>query len=159
MANKKAILWGCSAALFVALVGVIVVVLFVVHVSKNVEGVAVSVNTPSDVTVGQTFQLEVVIKNVRPRKALKLSDVDISDKYLSGFSVVSAVPPHKSSMHVPMDNSQSFTFDISLPAGASTNIVFNLRAEKAGLFRGDVDVCEGTRFITDMAQTVVKEKQ
>ena len=34
-----------------------------------------------------------------------------------------------------------------------------LRAEKVGIYRGDVDVCEGTQFITAMAQTVVKEKQ
>jgi hypothetical protein len=28
-----------------------------------------------------------------------------------------------------------------------------------GIFRGDVDVCEGTRFKTEMLQTAVKEKE
>jgi hypothetical protein len=61
-------------------------------------------------------------------------------------------------MHVPFDNRRSFTFDVSLPPGESRTFTFRLRAEKPVLNRGDVDVCEGLRFITGMAQTSVREK-
>jgi hypothetical protein len=159
MTTKKAlfIIFGSLALIAVAVV--IAVVLFIVHVSKNVEGVAVTVNNPTDVVVGQTFDLEVLVKNERAGKVLQLSDVDLDEVYLAGFTVSSVKPTPKSNMHVPIDNSRSYTFDVQVPAGATQSFTFTLRAEKAGIFRGDVDVCEGSQFITAMAQTVVKEKQ
>jgi len=60
---------------------------------------------------------------------------------------------------VPIDDSRSFTFDVPVSAGTSRSFIFTLRAEKPGIYRGDVDVCEGTQIITEMAQTVVKEKE
>lgn len=159
MNTKKALIIGCGAFTFLTLVIVAVVVLFVIHVSKDVEGVAVTVNSPADVVVGQTFDLEVMVKNERSGKVLQLSDVDIAEVYLAGFTVLAMNPTPKSNRHVPIDNSRSFTFDVPVSAGASRSFIFTLRAEKLGIYRGDVDVCEGTRFITGMAQTVVKKKE
>jgi hypothetical protein len=50
------------------------------------------VNGPTDVVVGQTFELEVVVKNERPGEILQLSDVDIAEVYLDGFTVSSIKP-------------------------------------------------------------------
>jgi len=157
--TKKAIVIGCGALAAVAIAAVIGIAVVLGYMSKDVEGVAVSVNGPRDVVVGQTFDLEVLVANERPRKALRLSDVDISDQYLAGFTIASVKPKPKSTMHVPIDNSQSFTFGVSIPAGGSNSFTFTLRAEKPGIYRGDVDVCEGARFVTALAQTVVKEKE
>ena len=132
---------------------------FVAHVAKDVEGVAVTVHSPSDVQVGQTFDLEINVTNERPRKVLQLSDIDIAEQYLTGFTVVTVKPPQKSSMHVPVVDSQSFTFDTTIAAGTSQTFTFTLRAEKEGIFRGDVDISEGMRTLTSMAQTVVKAKE
>jgi len=99
------------------------------------------------------------VKNERSGKVLRLSDVDIAEVYLAGFTVSAMKPTPKSNTHVPIDNSRSFTFDVPVSAGASQSFFFTLRAEKPGVYRGDVDVCEGARFITGMAQTVVKEKE
>jgi hypothetical protein len=159
MTTKKTIAIGCGVTLLIGLILVVAVVLFLVHVSKGVEGAVVTVNGPVDVMVGQTFDLEVVVRNERVGKVLRLSDVDLADQYLAGFTVSSVKPTAKSSMHVPIDNAQSFTFDVPIGAGASNRFIFTLRAEKAGMFRGDVDVWEGTRCITTMAQTVVGEKK
>jgi hypothetical protein len=158
MNKKKAVLLGCGAITLIAVAIVVVIVLFVAHVSKDVEGVAVTINGTTDVTVGQTFDLEVVVKNERSGKALALSDVDLSDEYLAGFTVAKVTPAAKSSTHVPIARSQSFTFDMKIPAGASQTFVFTLRAEKAGIYRGDLDVWEGSQSITSMAQTVVKNE-
>ncbi|MGD0744525.1 MAG: hypothetical protein ABSA45_05165 [Verrucomicrobiota bacterium] len=159
MTTKKTIAIGCGAVLLIGIILVVAVVLFFVHVSKDIEGVVVSVNGPTDVTVGQTFELEVVVRNERASKVLRLSDVDLADQYLAGFTVSSVKPTAKSSKHVPIDNAQSFTFDVPIAAGSSNRFIFTLRAENAGMYRGDVDIWEGMRCITTMAQTAVGEKK
>lgn len=159
MKTWKAVALGCGALALIGIVVLIVGVVFVAHVSKDLEGVVVTVNGPPEgVQVGQTFDLEIVVKNERARKVLQLSDVDLAEEYLDGFTVSAIKPAQKSSMHVPVTNCRSFTFDVSIAAGASQSFVFTLKAEKAGLFRGDVDVYEGLRCLTTMAQTVVREK-
>jgi hypothetical protein len=159
MKAKKALLIGCGSLLLLTLATLIAVVLFLNNVSKDVEQVAVTVNSPADVVVGQTFDLEVIVKNQRSNKVLRLSDIDIAEIYLAGFTVSSTRPTAKSNMHVPISNSRSYTFDVPIAAGATETFIFTLRAEKPGIHRGDVDVCEGMRSITGMAQTVVKEKE
>jgi hypothetical protein len=124
-----------------------------------VKGAGVSIDGSTDVSVGETFELSVTVTNERPRKVLALSDIDIAEDYLAGFTVSTIEPSPRSSMHVPIDNSRSFKFDVRIPAGESRTFTFKLRAEKPGLYRGDVDVCEGARFTTVMAQTSVKEKK
>lgn len=152
-------MWGCGIATLLCVAGIAAIALLVVYLSQDVKGVAVSVDGPTDVVVGETFELKVTVTNERPRKAVALSDIDIAEEYLEGFTVSTIEPQPKSSAHVPIDNSRSFTFGVSISAGASRTFAFALRAEKAGLYRGDVDVCEGMRFITGMAQTSVKEKE
>jgi len=159
MPSKKAIAWGCGIAVLVCLAGIAAILLFLAYASQDVEGVGVSVNGPTDVLVGQTFELNVTVTNERPRRVLALSDIDIAEDYLTGFTISTIEPRAKSSTHVSFDNSRSFTFEAKIPPGTSKSFLFTLRAEKPGLYRGDVDVCEGARFITGMAQTSVKEKQ
>ena len=159
MPSKKALAWGCGIAGLLCFAVIGTIVLFLVYASQDVKGMAVMVNGPTDVVVGQTFELSVTVTNERPRKILALSDVDIAEDYLAGFTVSTIEPKPKSSMHVPFDNSRSFTFDVRIPPGAAKTFTFTLRAEKAGVFRGDVDICEGARFLTHMAQTAVKEKE
>ena len=60
-------------------------------------------------------------------------------------------------MHVPIDNKRSYTFDRPVKPGETARFVFKLRPVKAGLSRGDIDVCEGMRFLTTQAQTLVEE--
>jgi hypothetical protein len=159
MTTKKIIALGCGSIFLIALLIVAAVGAFIVHASKDVEGVAVSAESTADVVVGQTFELAVTVTNERPRKPMMLSDVDVAEDYLAGFTVVAMDPKPKSSQHVPIDNSRSFHFGLQIPPHTARNFKFKLRAEKAGTFRGDVDACEGTRFITCLAETVVKEKE
>ncbi len=159
MTMKKAIFAGCGIIALIALLLIAAIVAFVVHASKDVEGAAVSAESASGVAVGDVFNLEVTVTNERPRKVLMLSDLDVAESYLSGFTIVSITPKPKSSEHVPIENSRSFHFKTEIPPQSAQSFKFELRAEKAGTFSGDVDACEGTRTITCLAQTVVKEKQ
>jgi hypothetical protein len=156
---KKVIAWGCGITALALVAGIAAVVLFFVYASQDPADVHVSVNGPTDVEVGQTFELTVVVTNDRPAEVLSLSDIDIAEDYLAGFTVSAIEPRPKSNMHVPLADNRSFTFGVEIAPGASRTFKFKLRAEKPGLYRGDVDVCEGVRFITDMAQTFVKEKK
>jgi hypothetical protein len=158
MISNKAIALGCGVAALVGVIAIGAVILFVAHSIEDVQGVSVSIDGPTDVVVGQTFDLSVTVTNERPQKVLALSDIDLAEDYLQGFTVSSINPRPKSNQHVPIDNSRSFTFGVRIPPRETRTFTFTLRAEKAGLFRGDVDICEGTRFITGMAQTSVKEK-
>ena len=156
--RRKIIVWGCGSALVLLALIAIAVGLLLNHVMKDAQGVSVHVAVPTEVYVDDTFDLEVTVVNDR-KKNLKVDDIDLDDEYLAGFLVVSTEPKHKSTAHVPIDNSQSFTFNRELRPGQTNRFVFKLRAIKAGVFRGDVDVAEGLQFVTELAQTIVKEKQ
>lgn len=145
--------------IFVCFAGIVAIVMFIAYAAQDVEGASISVSSPVDVMVEETFELNVAVANERSKKTLELSDIDISEDYLAGFTVSEIDPKPKSNMHVPIDNSRSFTFDVKIPPNTTQNFVFTLRAEEPGLYVGDVDACEGLRFITDMAQTSVKEKE
>jgi len=157
--SKKLILWGCGIAAAVVVAGIAAVVFFIVYAAQDAKGVGIAVTGPPDVQVGDTFKLTVAVTNERPDKNFALSDIDIAEKYLAGFTISTIDPHPKSNMHVPIDNSRSYTFDTPIPPGQSRIFTFTLRAEKAGLYHGDVDICEGLRFVTDQAQTSVTEKK
>ena len=158
MDGEKVALIGCGVVFLVFALSVVAVVVFIMHVSKEVEGAGLSVESPLDVAVGETFVLTVVVENQRAGEALEVGDIDISEEYLGGFSVLSVEPKPKEEQHVPIDNSQSYTFGIEVPSGETREFKFKLRAEREGVFRGDVDLCEGMRFKTVVAQTAVKGK-
>lgn len=158
--GKKAALIGCGCLSLAALGLCIAVGVWFSLALKDPEGLSVSIDGPTDAAVGQTFDLTVQVTNERPAKTFNLSDIDISYDYLDGFVVVSTEPPPQSSEdNAPFDNSRSFTFEQSIPPGESMPFVFTLRAETPGIYRGDVDVYEGMRFTTAMAQTVVREAE
>jgi hypothetical protein len=157
MSANKGLLIGCGIAAVAALILIGLVVAGVVYLSQDIKGVSVSIDSPLDVKLGETFEMVVNVRNERKKRALSLSDIDISEDYLDSFAVISTEPAAKSHMHVPLDNSMSYTFNTRIAPGTTKAFTFTLRAEKIGFFRGDVDVCEGMRFITASAQTVVKE--
>ncbi len=158
MTTRKVLLIGLGAFALMAVTAIVAIILFIAHVSEDVKGVAINIKSPTEVVVGEEFDLEISVKNERKGEAFELSDIDIAEVYLDGFIVGFIKPTPKSNMHVPIDKSRSFSFDHDIPADSSQTFVFKLRAEKEGIFRGDVDVCEGTRFITNMAQTAVIAK-
>ncbi|MCC7072801.1 MAG: hypothetical protein IT383_15850 [Deltaproteobacteria bacterium] len=158
MSAKKIVALGCGIAL-VAVVGLVVMgALALSWLGKEPSGVVVVVDAPTEVRVGDAFPLKVTVTNQRPDERLGLSDIDVGEAYLRGFTLEIIEPTPVTTMHVPIDDSQSFTFNTPLEPGASRTFTFNLRAAQPGVYRGDVDVCEGMHFVTAMAQTVVRER-
>lgn len=160
MTLKKGILAGCGCAALLAALGALAVVLWVAHVSRDPEGVRVAADGPIDVLQGEEFTLTVRIVNERADKPFKLGDIDVGTDYLDRFVLLGVEPEPRSTMdNRPYDDSRSFTFDTQVPAGQTAEFRFRLRAEKAGIQRGDIDVCEGPQFLTTFAQTVVRTER
>jgi hypothetical protein len=157
MAWMKWVAFGCGGCLLVVVIAAVAMVSCVGYFGQDPQGVEVVVSSPMDVAVGEVFRLDVEVTNRRDTEPFGLTDVDLDEGYLESFTVVRTVPEHKSSMHVPIDNSRSFTFDRPVAPGETAVFTFELRAEEVGSFRGDVDVCEGARFLTKMVQTTVRE--
>ena len=97
MSTKKILLIGCAGVAAIGLVLFVVFVLFVTHVAKDPEGMKITVNAPATVARGKEFELVISVVNERKDQPLKVGDIDISEEYLKGFSVISAEPQYVSS--------------------------------------------------------------
>ena len=153
----KLALAGC-AVVFLLVVGVVVAgVAGLFYMGQGPQGVAVSIEGPTTVGLDEEFALTVVVENQRPSKSFELTDIDIADGYFERFILLGNNPEPQSSMHVPIVGVRSFTFGRDIPAGETVEFEFRLRPVTAGVARGDVDVYEGSRFVTTLLQTEVTE--
>lgn len=121
-------------------------------------GMSVRIESPEKVKKGDQFQLRIIVVNEREDKPLKVSSIDLGSGFLYGVTVKSSEPPFRSSSQIPMDGGRTYDFDRMISPGETNIFVFNLRAKNVGNFSGDVDVCEGMRFLTMVAETEVVGK-
>jgi hypothetical protein len=155
--STKQWLIGCGvAALILSVVGFVGCSVWVWHVSQDPEDVNVYLDVPSAVSVGEEFTLIVVVENDRADRGFELGSIDIADEYFDSFVLVAVDPDPRTSSHIPIDNTRSFVFDEDIPPGGEARYAFTLRAPRAGIIRGDIDVCEGQRFLSVMVQTEVR---
>jgi hypothetical protein len=155
MTTKRAVLIGCGGAFFVFVVAIAFSVNCYQNFIQDPEGVAISVEGPLTVTLGEEFTLTVVVRNLREEEPFHLSEIDIAESYLDHFLILGTKPRAKSEMHVPLDNTRSFSYEVPVAPLQEKRFAFQFRSTAPGLFRGDVDVCEGTRFLTTSLQTEV----
>ena len=156
MSKKQALVIGCGGVIVVFGIVLIALVAWIWHVAQDPPDVAISVESPTTVSVGQEFTLSVVIENQREERAFQLTDIDIADEYLKSFLVIGENPHAESSTHIPIDNTRSFSFNQAVPPREVMRFDFTLRPTAPGLYRGDVDVCEGQRFLSTLLQTEVR---
>jgi hypothetical protein len=156
MSTKKIIAIGCGVVLLVVLVVVAVVVLFVAHVAQDPKAMRLEINAPATIARGSEFQLVVNVINDRPAEFIEVASIDIGEEYLGGFTVLGSEPAYLASTKVPIDESRSFEFKRKLPPNSTNQFVFKLQARKTGRYSGEVDVCEGMRFLTMVVETQVE---
>ena len=104
------------------------------------ENVDISVDAPVSVQVGQEFGITLTIRNT-DSSTQTLVDVDIADEYLEGVVVQETNPAFKDAMHVPFDNTQSYSMDMTLPVGREVTVTISAYAAHAGDYAGDIDFC------------------
>lgn len=156
MSTKKILLIGCAGVAAIGLVLFVVFVLFVAYVAKDPEGMIIAVNAPATVARGKEFELVISVVNERKDQPLKVGDIDISEEYLKGFSVISAEPQYVSSTKNGILDNRTFTFNHSVPPGSTNTISFKLLGRKTGRYSGDIDVSEGMRMLTMIVETQVE---
>lgn len=156
MKTKSVVLLGCGLVSVCLLLLVLAGGGFFYYMAQDPPGLLAWVESPEQVAEGEVFELKVFVVNERKRGSMKITSIDLGESYLAHFTVRETEPRAISSQHVPIDDSQSFGFETVIPAGKTNVFTFRLRAADTGLHRGDLDVCEGMRFVTLMAQTEVR---
>ena len=101
----------------------------------------VDVKSPFSVKVGQTYEVEVQIKNISDQ-ALVLDSLEINADYLAGAKVNQTDPPYQD---IKNDKEAidliRYVYPLSMPPHTTQTVKFNLTAIKAGTYDGQVLVC------------------
>lgn len=133
----KALLIGCGVLVILGIGGCFVVVSYLLD---QPEGVEISVDAPGRAVVGEAFEIVARVRNVGDRDR-ELVDLDVADEYLEGIVVVDTEPDSSDSMHVPFDNTVSYSFGLTVPPAGEVAVTLSAEAVHAGDFAGDVDFC------------------
>lgn len=144
--GRRRLLAVALAALAVALAG-----------CADPENVEIAVEAPALVKKGQKFEVKARVKNTAS-ETQRLVSLDIGDKYLAGVKIEAAQPPYSESMHIPLDNSMSYTFELELQPNEERVVTFQAVALKPGDFRDEVDFCINSpiSFLSQQVRTVVE---
>ena len=156
MSTKKILLIGCAGVAAVGLVLLVGFILFVAHVAKDPEGMKIAVDAPTTVARDKEFELVISVSNERKNKPLQVADIDISEDYLKGFSVVTSEPKFVSSTKNGLLKNRTFTFNQSVAAGGTNTFTFKLLGRKVGKYSGEIDISEGMRMLTMVVETQVE---
>jgi hypothetical protein len=121
------------------------------------QDVEVSADLPVSVDADQPFEIVLTVRNTGTASKT-LVDVDIADEFLEGVAVTAMDPPFKDAMHVPIDNTQSYSLDVPIPAGEELTVTVSAFAAHSGDWAGDVDFCidSGVSCVSYPMRTIVR---
>jgi hypothetical protein len=153
--ERTALIIGCSGIGALAIIAIAVIAAWFMHVTKDPEGVWLNAEAPLDVRVGDTFELVIKVTNRLQDRDIALGDLDISDEYLRGFRIVSVTPDPRSTTIDDLNDCTTTRFGTDVGPGATAEFRFELRAERAGSYRGEVDQYVGMQFVTSVVETAV----
>ena len=122
----------------------------------EVEGINIQMNIPVTVNTNEEFVTQITVTNTL-NNSQTLVSIDIGDNYLEGIALLKTVPNFTDQMHVPFDNSISYSFGKEIGPQKSITIDLYWKALSEGVFSDDIDFCinSDTTFITTGASTKV----
>ena len=155
----KVLLIGCGVVLVLAIGGCFV---FLAYFGGQQSGgrieddIELSVDAPGRVAAGESFEIVARARNIG-RRERELVDLDIADQYLEGIVITGTEPDHTDSMHVPLDNTVSYSFGLPIPPGGEAVVVFQAYAAHPGDWAGDFDFCIDSEFdfVSEHVRTLV----
>jgi hypothetical protein len=109
-------------------------------ISSSVDDFSATVSMPGQVSSGETFEITITVYNSAPQTQT-LYSLDLADEFMAGTDVVGSDPPYSSTMHVPIDNTESYEYMTPIPSGGSTTVTLTMLATTPGTWEGEVDVC------------------
>jgi hypothetical protein len=125
----------------------------------SIEGIEINIDVPAVVKENEEFITQVTITNALDDPQTLVS-IDVGDDYLGGISLVKTEPPFTESMHVPIDNSVSYSFRKEIGAQQSITIDLYWQATSEGEFSDYIDFCINSEinFIERYVSTIVKNE-
>jgi len=115
---------------------------FVTVTASPPEKIAYALVVPGEVSLGEKFQIDVVVTNhdSRPRT---LVGVDVYPPFTEGVAVRAASPPWESEDSTLM---LSLLYELSLQPGETRTITLACEGLQPGTWEGDIDVCIDSQF-------------
>ena len=125
----------------------------------SIEGIEINMDVPAVVKDNEEFITKVTITNTLD-KPQTLVAIDVGDDYLNGISLVTTDPHFTESMHVPIDNSVSYSFGMEIGPQKSITIDLHWQATSEGEFSDYIDFCINSdiNFIERYVSTTVKNE-
>jgi len=111
----------------------------------NLDHILLYVESPSSVKKGEIFNIITTIKNTS-NKNQKIVSIDIDDNYLDGVAILSTTPNYSDVLYVPIDNTQSYSFNKTIKPNSEITIQFSAKAFQIGTFQGTIDFCINSEF-------------
>ncbi|MCH8274915.1 MAG: hypothetical protein IH851_09000 [Armatimonadetes bacterium] len=151
------VILGCLGVVALLVIGVGLFVWRIMGEMADVD-VAVNVEVPAEVIVGEEFEIAVHIK---PRNfdRLELHSIDFGPEYMEGIAIRSSDPPYASSDL--FFDSTSYEFGQEIPVAEGLWVRFRAQALEPGDYHGDLMIWFATSFdsVDRTIRTVVRPRE
>ena len=122
--------------------------------SPHGPALAVRVECPARVRLGQEAMLRILIGNPH-RHPVRLEDIDVSQSYVNGLMAVKVTPAARESLIHDRLGVLTLSYDEPLPSYALREWIVRLKAVRPGPFVGEVAVYSGTNVTSRRVATMV----
>ena len=150
---------GCVVMFVCFVAGGLSTVGGIVWLSELPDDIAVTIDTPAEVEVGERVLIDVRITN-KSENATSLSSIDLSTGYLAGIEIPGSTPAFDDTdvFESYGIEYQTFYFEQEVPAGESLTVTLEGKALAAGNHAGEIDVCIGSGFkcFNNILRTLVR---
>ncbi len=129
---------------------------FVSEIFGEPENVNIEVRSPTTVTKGEAFTIEVQVENLADQPQ-SLNSIDINLEYLAGFDIQKTAPPFIES--IPNFGIHSYYFEQKILPGDTLVVELSTIGGQVGDFSREIGVClnSASSCSTFVTQTVVRE--
>ena len=135
MQNTKPTVWTVRASGALAMG-----CLHLLSLGCSPENIQISVESPTTVKKDERFVIQTSARNTATTPQT-LVDIDVGEEYLEGIVIESTEPPFSEAMHIPIDNTMSYSFDLAIAPGEEVVVIFHAYAAQAGDHSSEVDFC------------------
>ena len=104
-------------------------------------------------SVGETVILKITVENGRDQDVFELESIDLGGSFGKGFEIISIKP--KPTATDTMFGELTLEYPLNVEPGEHLSFEIALLATKSGVFIGEVDIWEGDKVLTRVAQCKV----
>jgi len=120
------------------------------------QNVEIGITAPIQAKKGEEFVIVTTVKNTASEPQTLVS-LDIGDAYLNGIAILRTEPDFREASHIPIDNTMSYVFKLTIDEGNDVEVLLYAKAIKSGDHRSEIDFCINSEFsfITKPIRTIV----